>query len=147
MATVLTRWVIFVVGSNSVRSFLSFLRQRTKVVGKFRKWAQTGWRFSDWNSWRMKDGMLCRTTEDCSWLDRDLLCQEDELDISRVSPAWFGGDLASIGGECQCGDGLDWEEDLLECQEPRPLSQIVFIVLICLFCFGILGCVIVVCMR
>ena len=90
---------------------------------------------------------MCRTTEDCSWLDRDLLCQEDELDISRVSPAWFGGDLASIVGECQCGDGVDWDEGFLECEEPLSAGRIVLMVLIVLFCFCIFGCVVVVCSR
>ena len=90
--------------------------------------------------------MMCRTTADCSWLDRSLLCQDYDLDINP-SQAWFGGDSASIRGECQCEEGMEWDENLLECDEPMPAGQIVFIVLVCLFCFCIFSCVVVVCMR
>ena len=47
-------------------------------------------------------------------MDRNLLCEDYELDLS-VSRAWFGGDFASIVGKCQCGPGLGWDDEELEC--------------------------------
>ena len=40
-----------------------------------------GYGFNDWNRWRGMDGFLCRNTEDCSWIDRQLYCQDYELDF------------------------------------------------------------------
>ena len=104
--------------------------QVTKATGKFLLWSHFGgWRFNDWNAWRMKDGMLCRNTDDCSWLDRNLLCQDYELDISP-SRAWFGGDFASIVGKCQCGwsgSSMDWNSRDLECQSVPWSAFMIFI--------------------
>ena len=60
--------------------------------------------------------MLCRTTADCSWLAKDLLCQKYKLTPSP-SQAWFKGASASIVGKCQCGAGKVWNTDILECQK------------------------------
>lgn len=38
--------------------------------------------FNDWNSWREADGMLCRSSEDCSWIDPRLYCQDYELQFT-----------------------------------------------------------------
>merc|ERR1712012_377953 len=35
-----------------------------------------GYGVNDWNSWREADGMLCRKNSDCSWLDRNMYCQD-----------------------------------------------------------------------
>ena len=70
--------------------------------------------------------MMCRTSNDCSWLDRNLLCQDYELDISP-SRAWFGGDFASIVGKCQCGGGLEWNNSELQCQAAGWSGLMIFI--------------------
>ena len=96
-------------------------------MGKFLYWSHAGgWRFEEWNSWRERDGMLCRTTEDCSWLDRNLLCQDYEMDISP-SRAWFGGDLASIRGACQCRDGMEWDNYELQCEAASWSGTMIFL--------------------
>ena len=118
---------------------ISSVLQIKKATDKFLKWSQTGgWRFDDWNSWRMKDGMLCRTTNDCKWLDMNLRCQDYKL-ASNISRAWFGGDFDSIRGKCQCKDGvMDWDDEELECQPSLSVGMIV------LYCFiGVVGLVII----
>ena len=47
---------------------------------------------------------------------------------------WFGGDLASIVGECACSDSLFWNEDELECQTPTfgSVGMIILFILIAL---------------
>ena len=42
----------------------------------------SGYGFNQWNRDREIDGFLCRTTDDCSWLDRRLYCQDYELDFT-----------------------------------------------------------------
>ena len=79
--------------------------------------------------------MMCRTTADCSWMDRNLHCEDYELDLS-VSRAWFGGDFASIRGKCQCDDGMDWDNYELQCQ---PSLSVGMTVLFCLIAFVGLG--------
>ena len=37
------------------------------------------WGYRDYNNWREVDGMLCRNTQDCDWIDRRLYCQDYEL--------------------------------------------------------------------
>ena len=59
-----------------------------------------------------------RSTQDCTWMDPNLLCQDYEMDFSMSvscfnnllqsiyfsssQRAWFGGDFMSIIGECEC---------------------------------------------
>ena len=77
-------------------------------------------------------GFLCRYSSDCSWLDDKLEC---DLGV-EVTPnsTWFGGDAASIRGECQCQEGLWWDEDELECfveeEEVHPGWGMLYLVLI-----------------
>ena len=37
--------------------------------------------FNDWNRWREIDGFMCRDSNDCNWIDRNLYCQDYELDF------------------------------------------------------------------
>ena len=60
--------------------------------------------------------MMCRTTADCNWMDRNLLCEEHELDIS-VS--------RGIRGRCQCRAGMEWDHNKLECQASLSVGMIV----------------------
>merc|ERR1719483_1410191 len=46
-----------------------------------------GYGFNQWNRDREIDGFMCRKTDDCSWMDRQLYCQDYELDFSP-SRAW-----------------------------------------------------------
>ena len=70
--------------------------------------------------------MSCRTTDDCSWLDRDLLCQDYEVgeysyEIIRGYSYEYNSLLQTIrtiiGGEfdrrgkCQCGFGKEWDTE------------------------------------
>ena len=63
----------------------------------------------------MTDGLLCRTSQDCRWLDPNLQCQDYDIDFS-VSRAWLGGSFADIVGECECGAGKVWEDSTLKCE-------------------------------
>jgi len=63
-----------------------------------------GYAFDDWERWRNSDGFLCRNDNDC-WISPDLECQDYELDFTP-SAAWFGGDVLSIRGSCDCRDGF-----------------------------------------
>jgi len=65
---------------------------------------QHGYGFNQWNRDREADGMLCRNTNDCNWIDPRMYCQDYELDFS-ISRTWYGGDFASIVGECSCPHG------------------------------------------
>merc|ERR1711892_694612 len=86
-----------------------------KATSRFAHWSHQGWGFNDWNRWREQDGHLCRNNNDCSWLDRNLQCEDYELDFS-VSRAWYGGDFAAIVGECECQGGMEWDGRELRCQ-------------------------------
>jgi len=35
--------------------------QKDEVKTRFSRWKNVDWSFNDWNSWRMSDGMLCRS--------------------------------------------------------------------------------------
>ena len=34
-----------------------------------------GYNFNQWENWRAADGFLCRNSNDCNWLDRNLECE------------------------------------------------------------------------
>ena len=90
--------------------------------------------------------MMCRTRDDCSWMDRNLLCQDYDLDLS-ISRAWFGGDFASIRGKCQCDDGMDWDDYELQCQPSWSLGITVLFCLIAFLGIGLLICAVCYCLR
>ena len=46
-----------------------------KLKGKFPKNSN----FDEWNSWRQKDGFLCRNINDCNWIDRQMNCGDFKL--------------------------------------------------------------------
>ena len=60
------------------------------LSNKFNSWQNHHyWDFSDWNNWRKSDGFLCRTTEDCNWIDPLFHCQNYPSDsIPNVSFFW-----------------------------------------------------------
>jgi len=90
--------------------------QLGKFTGRFGHWGHGGgWGHRDYNRWREQDGMLCRSTQDCTWMDPNLLCQDYEMDFS-MSRAWFGGDFMSIIGECECSRGMTWDNWELRCE-------------------------------
>jgi len=91
-----------------------------KLSGKFIG-AGLGYGFDDWNSWREADGMLCRRSNDCQWIDRSMYCQDYELDFS-VSRAWFGGDFAAIVGECACPEGNFFDDSQMQCIEASGMG-------------------------
>ena len=85
--------------------------------------------------------MLCRTTADCSWLDRNLFCLKYNVVLNSADKAaWFGGAGATITGKCQCEDGMEWDDDDLECQASVGVGMIVLYCLI-----GLIGFVVVTC--
>jgi len=126
--------------------------QVTKATAKFLNWNHDGsWQFDDWNSWRERDGMLCRTSSDCTWLDKDLRCGKLTIDKNKRQ-SWFGGDSAGIAGRCMCSNtdttyNVGWNEVELECQQTSLTGgSIVFIiifggipglVLFAALCFGL----------
>jgi len=71
--------------------------------------------YREWNRWREIDGFMCRNDKDCNWIDQRLYCQDYELKF-QPSNLWFGGDAASIVGECACPYGMTWNDYELQCQ-------------------------------
>ena len=100
--------------------------QLGKVRGRFYHWSHAGWRFDDWNRWRQEDGLLCRSNNDCQWLDPHLECDDYKLDWS-VASDWFSGDTGAIVGTCDCVAGLWWSDDHIQCM----VSRLVIISMLC----------------
>ena len=96
--------------------------QLGKLSGSFGSWG-AGYQFNDWNKWREADGFMCRSTNDCSWIDPRLYCQDYELDFSPMR-GWFGGDYLSIVGECSCPDNLIWSDNDMKCREVSAFGAI-----------------------
>ena len=84
-----------------------------------------GFDFDNWNNWREADGMLCRTSRDCSWISPDMYCQDYEvrLNTQLINQNWFGGNLLSIQGECACplGTFFDPQNDF-QCRQNQGLA-------------------------
>ena len=117
--------------------------------------------FNDWNRWREIDGFMCRDSNDCNWIDRDLYCQDYELDFQPsvretcvchcisdlqafgilFQALWFGGDVARIVGECACPHGMVFDNREMQCERSfmGGIGMIVsslFAVLILMCCCG-----------
>ena len=57
--------------------------------------------------------------------------------------AWFGGDFASIKGECSCPGGMFWDDDDLRCRETEGGSQAKarrFLAIIGIVVASLIGC-------
>ena len=106
-----------------------------KLSNKFSSY-RGGGSWNDYNSWRAKDGFLCRNSNDCNWVDPQFQCQDYELDF-QPSALWFGGDVARIVGSCECEDGWSFDDDELECRKniPFPIGAIVGIVFAVILAF------------
>ena len=89
-----------------------------KLGGKFGSWRHGGsWGFNDWDDWREADGMLCRTSDDCQWVDRSMRCEDWEIRRTGFSPGWFGGvPTLAIRGECACPEGTFFDDDDMDCK-------------------------------
>jgi len=74
--------------------------------------------FSDWNSWRSEHGLLCRSSSDCSWLDRRLQC--NNRTILENNPTMLNGETAT--GQCGCRRFYDWVDSQFVCQPQQQLG-------------------------
>jgi len=97
----------------------------TNNFGHYRHGGQ--WGYNDYNRWREVDGFMCRTNDDCNWIDPRLYCQDYELDFSP-SRAWFGGDFASIIGECACPRGSVFNNYELRCDRELFGTRMIMII-------------------
>ena len=80
--------------------------------------------FQDWLGWVQKDGFLCRTSNDCKWLDSQITCLDTdsiELDYGEavfttreVKSEWFGN-KNKIRGACICAEGFVFDNETLNC--------------------------------
>lgn len=119
-----------------------------KLSGRFGNYGGYGmggrrYGYNEYNRWREIDGFLCRRNEDCNWVDARLYCQDYELKFTP-SALWFGGDAASIVGECACPYGLVWDNYEVQCKTNYFSTQnmlmfilIPILVLSCCCCLGI----------
>ena len=88
--------------------------QLGKASGRFHYWSHAGYGFGSWNRWRMEDGMLCRTSNDCQWLDSKLECDSYKFGWN-IDKDWFDGDWESVVGTCDCIEGRRWSNDQVQC--------------------------------
>jgi len=93
--------------------------QKDEVKTRFSRWKNVDWSFNDWNSWRMSDGMLCRSNADCIWMDKMLECDRYRFGWN-VRSGWFNGNGSThdILGVCDCIRTLIWRDEQIECQAP-----------------------------
>jgi len=102
--------------------------QLGKMSGNFGRYHHGGqWGYNDYNKWRQQDGFMCRNNNDCNWLDQQMYCQDYELDFSP-SRAWFGGDFASIIGECACPHGSTFNNYEMRCDRDLFNTRMIMII-------------------
>ena len=90
-----------------------------KLGEKFGSWRHGGsWGFDDWDDWREADGMLCRTSDDCRWVDQSMRCEDWETRRTGFSSGWFGGvPILVIRGECACPEGNFFDDNDMDCKQ------------------------------
>ena len=59
--------------------------------------------------------MLCRNTQDCTWMDPSMHCEDYELDFN-INRGWYGGDYLAVVGECECDTWSRWDNWDLQCE-------------------------------
>ena len=99
--------------------------QLGKLSTGYSKWAwgqEHNYAFNDWNTWRKADGFLCRNHSDCDWINEQLHCEEYDSWTWTPSSDWFGGNggekiLDIIVGECECPDGMHFDDEEMECAD------------------------------
>ena len=71
------------IGWNTVYSTLQLSRLR-RLFEQRQKGPEDNDRgtFDDWNECRTEDGILCRDSEDCVWIDSNLYCDESGLNFT-----------------------------------------------------------------
>jgi len=69
--------------------------------------------YDDWNRYSRIDGALCRRDQDCTWIDRNLGCDDREFVLGTVRGGWpFKADLI---GRCTCENGLYFDNNIGAC--------------------------------
>ena len=72
------------IGLNTVYSTLQLSRLRW-LFEQHRRGSEeddSGHNFDEWNRCRIDDGILCRDSDDCTWIDSKLYCDENELNFT-----------------------------------------------------------------
>ena len=85
-----------------------------KKLGKaFVKGIFPDYSFEQWRILANKDGWLCRNDRDCSWIDRNLGCDDRGFKISMAKNGWPW--RAQLAGQCACADGFVFDKDEGSC--------------------------------
>ena len=81
--------------------------------------------FTEWLNSMQQDGFLCRTSQDCSWVDSQIMCHDYEVSYAEngnafttlpVTAEWFGK-KDEIRGACMCSDGFRFNSETLTCYD------------------------------
>ena len=67
------------IGLNTVYSTLQLSRLQVLFDQRGTGTGDGGDTFDEWNRCRIKNGILCRNSDDCAWIDHNLYCAEEEL--------------------------------------------------------------------
>ena len=107
-----------------------------KLGAKFGSWRHGGsWGFDDWDDWREADGMLCRTSDDCRWVDQSMRCEDWETRRTGFSSGWFGGVPAlAIRGECACPEGNFFDDNDMDCKQIESDGLGIFATIVAAVC-------------
>jgi len=123
---------------------------------KFAEWKGVSWSYEEWDEWRRQDGLLCRTDQDCQWLDGNIECEiYDELGWNQTSD-WFSGQEGTVRGDCECKYSHTYQVQEFSCQPwssgtPEDegksgwqlalmITLIVIVLIICVVCTIVCGC-------
>ena len=94
-----------------------------------------------WLGFAKKDGWLCRNDTDCTWIDRNLGCDDRKFKTTKVFAAWPW--KTQLRGYCTCRYGFDFSKDKGSCNEIKFNMAAWLIALIIVLAIGV--CIFVAC--
>ena len=74
-----------------------------------------------WLGFAKKDGLLCRNDTDCTWIDRNLGCDDRKFTASKVLAAWPW--KTQLRGRCTCRYGFNFNKNQGSCYKIKIKSD------------------------
>merc|ERR1711894_835084 len=104
--------------------------------------------FDDWNRDAKVDGWICRNDLDCTWIDRNLGCDDRSFSSSQIRGNWPNSFKQKAKGECACQYGYYFNGFEAECDVIGPGDGNFMIGVIIgtsvAFIFGICICIVII---
>ena len=90
--------------------------------------------YTEWDRYARIDGWVCRSENDCTWIDRNLGCDDREFDMNSISANWPFKD--SLEGRCTCENGFWFDINTGSCIIAGKVAWLIAVIVMAVITFS-----------